>query len=84
MRLQHCTDQSLCSGEAGSDSEDQHEEARLKATKKSRDLREKLKRLSRKNRNNTSSEEVTSGEDVHERSNKAKAKAKQEGSVFEY
>ena len=51
-------------GETGSDSDEQHEEARLKATRKSRDHREKLKRRVRKKvKNEVSSEEGNSEEE---------------------
>lgn len=52
-------------GETDSDSDDHHEEARLKATRKSRDLREKLKKMSRKSKSNASSEGDSSGDNVH-------------------
>lgn len=65
----------LCVGETDdSESDGHHEEARLKATKKSRDLREKLKKMSRrKAKSNVSSEDETSEEDVYKR-NKNKSK----------
>ena len=55
----------VCSGETDSDSDEQHEEARLKATRKSRDLREKLKKLPRKGKNNASSDGDSSGDNMH-------------------
>ena len=63
-----------CSGETASDS-DNHEDARLKSTKKSRDLREKLKKLSRRKAKNDPSSDAESSEEEVQKHEKSKSKA---------
>ena len=68
----------LSSGETGSESDDHHDEARLKATRKSRDLREKLKKISRRKKNDPSSGAESSEEEVQKPDKPDKSKGRAE------